>query len=135
MNKRENNIKNTGLIIKDLCKEKDITVQELEKRCGLGNGSVNRWVSGSSPTIKMLTTISEYFNVSIDYLAGLTEQKDKFDEWNKKYNVKKLADEAKLFDSIGKLKRLFSDVELIDLNENDMALLKAYLELLQKRKE
>ena len=83
----------------------------------------------------MLTPISEYFNVSIDYLAGLTEQKDKFDEWNKKYNVKKLADEAKLFDSIGKLKRLFSDVELIDLNENDMALLKAYLELLQKRKE
>lgn len=134
MNENEINIKNTGSIIRTLCEEKGITVQELEKRCGLGNGSVKRWEVGSSPTLKALIPISEVFNVSIDYLAGLTDQKDKFNEWNRKYNVKKLAEEAKLFDSFGKLKKLFSDVELIDLSETDMELLKAYLKLLTKRK-
>lgn len=133
MNQNEIKQKNTGTIIKALCEEKGLTVQELERKCGLGNGSVKRWIDGSSPTLKALIPISEVFDVSIDYLAGVTNQKEKFEEWNRKYNVQKLADEARLFDSLGKLKKLFSDVELIDLSDTDMALLKAYIELLSKR--
>lgn len=135
MNENENNLKNTGTIIRSLCQEKGFTIQELEQKCGLGNGSVKRWELGSSPTLKALIPISNLLNVSVDYLAGLTEEKDKLEEWNRKYNVKRLAQEAQLFDSFGKLKKLFSDIELIDLDDTDMDLLKAYLELLVKRKK
>ncbi len=134
MNDNEITLKNTGSIIKELCAEKGVTVQELEKACGLGNSSVNRWVAGSSPTLKALIPISKYFDVSIDYLAGLTDEKEKIEDWNRRYNVERLAEEAKLFDSLGKLKQVFSDVQLIDLNASDMELLKAYLTLLTKRK-
>lgn len=134
MNQNKTNLKNTGSIIRSLCQEKGVTIQELEQKCGLGNGSVKRWELGSSPTLKALIPISNFLDVSVDYLAGLTDEKDKLEEWNRKYNLKRLAQEAQLFDSLGKLKKIFSDIELIDLDDTDMELLKAYLELLTKRK-
>jgi len=134
MNENEVGRKNTGSIIRELCTERNVTIQELEKKCGLGNGSVKRWEIGSSPTLKAMIAISDFFNVSIDYLAGSTTEQSKLEEWNKRYNVERLALEARMFDSFGKLKKIFSDVELIDLDDTDMELLRAYLELLTKRK-
>ena len=128
------NTNNIGTMIRDLCTERNITAVELERKCNLGNGSIKRWENGSSPSLKAITQIADYFNVSIDYLAGRTPQRDKFEEWNKKYNVKRLAEEAKLFDTLGSIKKVFSDVELINLTDNDIALLRAYIELLKKTK-
>lgn len=128
------NTNNIGTMIRDLCAERNITAVELERKCNLGNGSIKRWENGSSPSLKAITQIADYFNVSIDYLAGRTPQRDKFEEWNKKYNVKRLAEEAKLFDTLGSIKKVFSDVELINLTDNDIALLRAYIELLKKTK-
>lgn len=135
MNENELGRKNTGSIIRELCIERNVTIQEVERKCGLGNGSVKRWELGSSPTLKAMIAVSDFFNVSIDYLAGSTTEQSKLEEWNKRYNVERLALEARMFDSFGKLKKIFSDVELIDLDDTDMELLKAYLELLVKRKK
>lgn len=125
---------NTGSLIRALCSEKDITIVELERQCNLGNGSIKRWENGSSPTLKAITQVADYFNVSVDYLAGRTPQRDKFEDWNKKYDVKRLADEAKLFDRLGKLKSIFSEAELTDLDDRDLKLLKAYVDLLAQKK-
>ena len=128
-------ITNTGTLIRNLCSEKGITVVELERKCNLGNGSIKRWENGSSPSLKAITQIANYFNVSVDYLAGRTPQRDKFEDWNKKYDIKKLAEEAKLFDRLGKIQSIFSDAELVDLDDRDLALLKAYVNLLASKKQ
>ena len=53
--------------IKELCREKGITITELEKELGFGNGSLAK-----SSTIKSdrLQAMARYFNVSIDYLVN-----------------------------------------------------------------
>ena len=58
--------------IVSLCKEKNITIHRLEQECGLGNATVRGWVV-SSPSVKLLKTVADYFNVTVDDL--LTEQK------------------------------------------------------------
>lgn len=61
-------------IIKDLCKEKDISVYRLEKDLGLSTGSVSKW-SESIPRADTLLKISNHFNVSVEYLLGHKEDK------------------------------------------------------------
>ena len=53
--------------IKELCRAEGITITELEKMLGYGNGSLAK-----SSTIKSdrLQAIAKYFNVSIDYLVN-----------------------------------------------------------------
>lgn len=60
--------------IKDLCYEKDMSVAALEKQLSFGNGSVYRW-DKNSPTIEKVAKVADYFNVSIDYLLGKTENR------------------------------------------------------------
>lgn len=60
--------------IKDLCYEKGISVGTLEKQLGFGNGSIYRW-DKNSPTIEKVTKVADYFNISVDYLLGKTNQK------------------------------------------------------------
>ncbi len=53
--------------IDTLIKNANITVSELEKNLGFGNGSIKRWKT-SSPSCDKILLISDYFNVSLDYL-------------------------------------------------------------------
>lgn len=55
--------------IKSLCIENSISLSALEKKLNLGNGTLSRW-NTSSPSIDKIQRISNYFNVSIDYLVG-----------------------------------------------------------------
>ena len=56
-------------IIKFLCKQKGITIKELEVQTGLSNGTIGKW-SNCSPKTDSLTKIADYLGVSIDYLLG-----------------------------------------------------------------
>lgn len=60
--------------IKDLCFEKAMSIAALEKQLGFGNGSVYRW-DKNSPTIEKVAKVADYFNVSIDYLLGKTQNR------------------------------------------------------------
>lgn len=53
--------------IKELCSGKDITVTELERILGFGNGTIHNW-NVRNPTVDKLQKVAEYFNVTIDYL-------------------------------------------------------------------
>ena len=58
--------------LKQLRKEKNITQEELAKLLGVERSTVGKWESKMSiiPPADMLITISDLFNVTIDYLLG-----------------------------------------------------------------
>lgn len=58
--------------IKSLCKEFRIPIAQLESELGFSANSINKWKT-SSPSIDKLIKVSRYFNVSIDYLTGVSE--------------------------------------------------------------
>ncbi len=45
----------------------------LYKRIGLNNSSITKWKRGAIPKVESLKLIAEYFNVSIDYLVGRSD--------------------------------------------------------------
>lgn len=53
--------------VKILCKEKGISQGKMEKEMGISNGASSKWKT-SSPSMEILQKLSEYFNVSVDYL-------------------------------------------------------------------
>ncbi len=57
--------------IKLLCDEKDTTFAAVERACDLSNGSIRRWEE-NKPAIDKLEKVADYFNVSVDYLLGRT---------------------------------------------------------------
>ena len=53
--------------VKKLCKEHDINIMNLEKACGLGNGTIAAWENGN-PRVDRLKLVADYFGVTIDEL-------------------------------------------------------------------
>lgn len=60
--------------IKKLCEEQKITFAELERRIDLSNGQIARWKK-QTPGVDKLEKVAEYFDVSVDFLLGRTEQR------------------------------------------------------------
>lgn len=59
--------------IKELCKEKGITIAELERNCGIGNGIIARWKK-SKPSFERVAKVADFLGVSPEYL--LTGKKE-----------------------------------------------------------
>lgn len=53
--------------IKEICKERKIPISKLEKDCGFANAYISQLKKGHLPDDR-LRIVSEYLNVSIDYL-------------------------------------------------------------------
>ena len=53
--------------IKTLCKQRNITLAELERFIGFGNGTVGRW-DCKRPSIDRVKEVADYFGVTIDEL-------------------------------------------------------------------
>jgi hypothetical protein len=56
--------------ISALCKEKQITIAELERNTGLGNGVIGKWRTTNSATLSKVKTIADYFEVTLDELVS-----------------------------------------------------------------
>lgn len=52
--------------IKELCKEKGITITGLEKELGFARGSLSK-IDKNKPSIDRLEKLSNYFNIRIDF--------------------------------------------------------------------
>jgi transcriptional regulator with XRE-family HTH domain len=62
-------------IISDLCKQRGIAITALEKELGFGRGYIGKFKTrGTSPTIKKLQQIADYFGVSINDLMPGNEK-------------------------------------------------------------
>lgn len=63
--------------ITQLCAEKDLTFYKAAIACHLDKSYVSRWVRTKSlPTLELLELVVDYFDVSIDYLLGRTDERD-----------------------------------------------------------
>lgn len=49
------------------CRAKGISIMQLEKSCGLGNGTVSGWKS-CSPRVDLLIRVADFFGITIDEL-------------------------------------------------------------------
>lgn len=59
--------------IKKLCKLKGITLSRMEKDIGLSQGAAYKW-KNSSPSLEVLEKLSNFFNVSVDYIMSGNEK-------------------------------------------------------------
>lgn len=62
--------------IKDIREDHDITQAELAKILEISDVTLQSYEYGKSePRIKTLIKIAKYFNTSIDYIAGITNER------------------------------------------------------------
>ncbi|EFR8998735.1 helix-turn-helix transcriptional regulator [Listeria monocytogenes] len=59
-------------LIKKLCKKRGISVTMLENELGLPDNTIYQW-KNRMPSVERLQVVADYFNVSIDYLLGSTD--------------------------------------------------------------
>lgn len=53
--------------IRDICKEKGISVAAVEKKAGLSNGAISKW-NNSTPSAENLNSVAKILKVKIDKL-------------------------------------------------------------------
>ena len=60
--------------LKELRLEKGITQDKLAQETGLSQAALANWENGKrSPTAAAVITLAKYFNVTTDYLLGVTD--------------------------------------------------------------
>lgn len=64
--------------IKALCTKNGISLSELERATGIGNGVIRRW-NDMSPRLDLITRVAEYFGVTVDYLQRATDSDEPVD--------------------------------------------------------
>lgn len=64
--------------IKKLCKEKGMSVLQLERETGIAHG-IHRW-DISKPSIDKVQAVADYFGVTVDYLLSDEKQLDEQEE-------------------------------------------------------
>lgn len=59
--------------IKEICKEKNISIASVEKKAGLGNGAITKWNS-SSPTVDNLKTVADVLEIDVTEFLDDTKE-------------------------------------------------------------
>ena len=91
---------NTVELVKQICKEKGISIHQLEMGCGFGNGYIRGLREGKLPSNR-LKIIADYLDVSTDYL--ISEKEERLDAENAHLVSKIRAD----MDLVNALKKYF----------------------------
>ena len=61
-------------ILKELRQEKGVTQKELATAIGVSFAAISFWETGiNEPKVSYILALSDYFDVSVDYLLGKTE--------------------------------------------------------------
>lgn len=60
-----------------LCKEQGKSANGVAKEIGLPSSTITNWKHGKTPRAETLGKIAAYFGVSVDYLQGYTDVKEK----------------------------------------------------------
>ena len=80
--------------LNDLIMESERSLRQLEKESGVSAMQYSRYLKGSIPTIDVTLKIAQYFDVSLDYLFGLS---------NKRKSEKHAFDMSKFLNNYNKL--------------------------------
>jgi len=69
-----------GERLKELRKEKDLTLEELAKLFGTTNATLSRYETNQrQPKMDLVRELAEYFGVSVDYITGKSQYKADFE--------------------------------------------------------
>ena len=61
-------------VLKELRVEKNLSIQELSRKVGLGSSSISRWENNQADIkSEQLIALANFFEVSTDYLLGLED--------------------------------------------------------------
>ena len=60
-----------------ICNDNNTTPTATVKALGISLGSVTKWKKGAQPNSTTIKKIADYFNVSVAYLKGETDEKEK----------------------------------------------------------
>lgn len=60
--------------IKLLAKNKEVSIAQVERDCGLSSASISKWTT-SIPNAKKLNSVANYFGVTIQHLLEDTTRK------------------------------------------------------------
>lgn len=60
-----------------LCTQNNVKPNPVAAKLGFSSASVTKWKKGTKPNDTTLRKIADYFGVSVDYLLGKEEQKEK----------------------------------------------------------
>lgn len=110
--------RNSDQRISNLVKEKGLSLNAVEKILGFGNGAIRRF-DKNSPSIDKIIALSNFLNVSIDYLVngekvGIEIQQTSSDE-TEMLNLFKQLPERERLKEIGRLELL---IEQLNTEEN-----------------
>lgn len=65
--------------IKDLMREYGLNQVRLAEKVGVKQNTISAWLSGKKePSIRSLWLLADFFEVSVDYLIGRTENELKY---------------------------------------------------------
>lgn len=103
-----------GNRIKETREKNNLTQSALSKKLGISRSAVNAWEMGISvPSAQYLVELSELFNVSTDYLLGLSEKET--------IDISDLSDEEKqmIYSLINYFKKYGKTFRLLSGQMND----------------
>ena len=60
--------------VQRICNERNITISEVERKAGLGNGVIRKW-DHASPTLRTLFAVTDYLGVTLNDLLDQPEEK------------------------------------------------------------
>lgn len=65
----------------ELCNSVNGTPNSIAKELGISSGSVTAWKNGTEPRPKTLDKIADYFETTVDYLLGRTDDSENSDRF------------------------------------------------------
>lgn len=88
---------NFGIVLSKLRSENNLSQRDLASELGVSSGAIGMWETGKRfPDLTMLVKIAAYFDVTADYLLGLTSTPDAKESVHGEHL---LEDEKKLLDT------------------------------------
>lgn len=68
--------------IKKLCNQRGISVYQLEEKIDIGRNTIYQW-NKRTPSTDKIQKVADYFDVSVDYLLGRTDDPEPIAELDK----------------------------------------------------
>lgn len=87
--------------LRDLRRENNLTSRDLAKLLNVSQPTITRWENGlQEPSKKNVKKLASYFNVSSDYLLGLTDEREPYKKPMKFEETLKILENTKRNDDI-----------------------------------
>lgn len=73
--------------LKNILKQKNISVLELARRTGVPKSNINAWLNGSSPNLEQLDRVAQFLETNIDFIAFGRNPKDLFASFVNEFEI------------------------------------------------